>query len=208
MSSTATMAWAEIIKFVGGGTAFLTVSAWFIRSLMQQLLSRDLERFRSDLRLSGEREIESLKSLLSIEATKEQIRFSKLQERRADVIAEAYKKLVALNSAGMVLTCDPLDNDDEDLRRKADEFIDRFFEFRSFVEECAIYFPEETVRVAMKLGDLIFNLSLEIRYHSTPADVKRLIQKYKAAEKDIETSNKQIRQYIESEFRKMLGASS
>lgn len=202
------MPWADIIKFVGGGTAFLMVSAWFIRSLMQQLLSRDLERFRSDLRLSGEREIESLKSLLSIEATKEQIRFSKLQERRADVIAEAYKRLVALNSAGMVLTYDPLDNDDDDLREKADEFIDSYFEFRSFIEECAIYFPEETVRAAMKLSDLIFNLSLEIRYHSTPADVKRLIQRYKAAEKDIESSNKQIKQYIEWEFRKMLGASS
>ncbi len=202
------MAWAEIIKFVGGGTAFLMVSAWFIRSLMQQLISRDLERFRSDLRLSGEREIESLKSLLSIEATKEQIRFSKLQERRADVIAEAYKKLVALNSAGMVLTYDPLENDDDDLRRNADEFIDRYFEFRSFIEESAIYFPAETVRVAMKLDDLIFNLSLKIRYHSTPANVKILIQRYKAAEKDIESSSKHIRQYIESEFRKMLGASS
>ncbi len=175
---------------------------------MQQLLSRDLERFRSDLRLSGEREIESLKSLLSIEATKEQIRFSKLQERRADVIAEAYKKLVALNSAGMVLTYDPLENDDDDLTRNADEFIDRYYEFRSFIEESAIYFPAETVRVAMKLDDLIFDLSLKIRYHSTPANVKKLIQIYKAAEKDIESSNKHIRQYIESEFRKMLGASS
>ena len=176
------MAWAEIIKFVGGGTAFLMVSAWFIRSLMQQLLSRDLERFRSDLRLSGEREIESLKSLLSIEATKEQIRFSKLQERRADVIAEAYKKLVALNSAGTVLTYDPLDNDDDDLKRKADEFIDRYFEYRSFIEESAIFFPAETVRVAMKADDLIFNLSLKIRYHSRPANIKKLIQRYKAAE--------------------------
>jgi hypothetical protein len=79
---------------------------------------------------------------LSIEATKEQIRFSKLQERRADVIAEAYKKLVALNSAGTVLTYDPLDNDDDDLKRKADEFIDRYFEYRSFIEESAIYFPQ------------------------------------------------------------------
>jgi hypothetical protein len=60
----------------------------------------------------------------------------------------------------------------------------------------------------MKADDLIFNLSLKIRYHSRPANIKKLIQRYKAAEKDIESSNKQIRQYIESEFRKMLGASS
>jgi hypothetical protein len=108
----------------------------------------------------------------------------------------------------MVLACDTYVDDDNDLRKRADEFMDGYFEFRSFVEECAIYFPEETVRAAMKLGDLMFNLSVEIRYHSTPADAKRLIQRYKAAEKDIESSNKQIRQYLEWEFRKMLGAGS
>jgi hypothetical protein len=201
------MAWTEIIKFVGGGTAFLTVIAWLIRSLMQQILSRDLERFRSDLRLTGSREIESLKSLLSIEAAKEQIRFSKLQERRAVVIAKAYKKLVALKSAGAVLTYDPLENDLDDLKKQADEFIDRYFGFRSFIEENAIYFSEETVKVAMKLEDQIFSLSLEVRYHSTPADVRELIQRFKAAQKEIEASNKKLRQYIEAEFRKMLGAS-
>jgi len=199
------MNWTELLKFVGGGTALLAIAAWLIRSLMLQVFSRDIERYKSVLKKEADKEIESLKISLNIEASKHQIRFSKLQERRASVIEETYKKIVSLEDLAAYLTTEAKTEDYERLKEKANKFIDEFFEFNSFFEAHAIYFPENIVNKIKDFNYLIFNLSINIVYHSKPENIENFIEAFREKEKFIESRNKEIRKFIESEFRKLLG---
>ncbi|WP_204150424.1 hypothetical protein [Leptolyngbya sp. CCY15150] len=199
------MNWTELLKFIGGGTAFLAIAAWLIRSLTLQVFSRDIERYKSVLKKEADKEIESLKNSLNIEALKHQIRFSKLQERRVSVIEETYKRIVSLEKSSAYLTTEARTEDYVYLKDKADKFIDEFFEFNSFFESHAIYFPENIANKIKDFNDLIFNLSINIVYHSSPKSIENFIEAFRKEEKSFKSRNQEIRRYIESEFRKLLG---
>lgn len=212
-----TIAWIELLKFVGGGTALLAVVAWFIRSIILQLLSKDIEKFKLNLKRESDREIEilksslakeieTLKSTLSIEALTYQIRFSKLHERRAKSIEDLYRKLIQLETlAACVLTLDMDEDEHEELKARADEFIDKFFETHSFLEENAIYFPSKSVDKIKKFHELTFNLSINLYYHSKPKNAKDFIDSFKKRKEDFERQNSDIKKFIEAEFRSLLG---
>jgi hypothetical protein len=199
------MNWTELLKFVGGGTALLAIAAWLIRSLMLQVFSRDIERYKSVLKKEADKEIESLKVSLNIEASEHQIRFAKLQERRASIIEETYKKIVSLENSAAYLTTEVETEDYARLKEKADEFIDEFFEFNSFFEAHAIYFPGNIAKKVKDFNYLIFDFSINTVYHSKPEDIKKFIKAFRGKEKSFESRNQEIKRFLESEFRKLLG---
>jgi len=87
------MDWGFIVQTLGGAAILVAAAAWLFRSLIGQFLSKDLERFKSDLKSQNEREIESLKSDLKIEAEKKTLQFSTLHSKRAEIMADLYEKL-------------------------------------------------------------------------------------------------------------------
>ncbi len=101
---------------VGGSSVLLVVVAFLAKSLVSGLLEKDLSDFKNNLkmqsdsaieRLKGELQmksasaIEQLKSELQITTIEHQVRFSKLHENRAEVIAELYKNLVQAINANL-----------------------------------------------------------------------------------------------------------
>jgi len=74
----------NIIESLGAIGIGAAVIAYIVRKLFTQLLDRDLEKFKSELRTT---------------AFEREVRFSKLHERRAEVIAELYKLLVKTHAA-------------------------------------------------------------------------------------------------------------
>lgn len=216
MSSMQTIGWVELFKFVGGGTALLTVAAWFIRSIILQLLSKDIEKYKLNLKRESDKEleilksslvkeVETLKSSLSIEALTYQIRFSKLHERRAKSIEELYHKLIQLETLAYRLTLDMDEDDHEELKTRADEFIDKFLETHSFLEENAIYFPSKIPEKIMGFNKLMFKLSINLYYHSKPENAKDFIDSFKRQKAVFEAQNSEIKKFVESEFRALLG---
>ena len=57
-------------------------------------------RFKTRLKSDADIEIERLKNSLQMLAMEHQVRFSKLHEKRAEVIGEVYKRLTDLNLHG------------------------------------------------------------------------------------------------------------
>ncbi len=90
------MMWDEIIKTLGGSAILVAALAWLARSLLTKLLSKDLEKFKSDLQVSSQQSIEGFKSSLQIEAHRRSIEFSALHSKRAEFVAELYAKLQSL----------------------------------------------------------------------------------------------------------------
>lgn len=102
---------------------------YIARTIISQVLSRDIESF---------------KNKLEMQAFEHQIRFAKLHETTAIVIAELYKRIEIANSdirnyiKGWVL----VGESPEEERRK--EAIDSYNEMVRYFRQNAIYFDEET----------------------------------------------------------------
>ena len=80
--------WQTILLAAGGNVAFLAVLGWLGKSLLDKLIVRETKQFESDLKAKTDAAIEQLKSDLQIRSIEHQVRFSKLHEKRAVVIAE------------------------------------------------------------------------------------------------------------------------
>lgn len=93
-------AWQSILLAVGGNAALLLALAWLARSFGSQLLAKDLEKFKVSLSAASSEASERLKHELQMVAHEHQVRFSKLHERRAEVIANLYSLLVEAQWAG------------------------------------------------------------------------------------------------------------
>ena len=68
---------------------------------VKSALTRDLKAFEMQLKSNADVEIERLKSALQAAAIEHQIRFSKLHEKRAEVIADLYKLVVEAEREGL-----------------------------------------------------------------------------------------------------------
>ncbi|WP_334191155.1 hypothetical protein DOP62_14040 (plasmid) [Synechococcus elongatus PCC 11801] len=205
------MSLINLIQFIGSGTVFLAISGWFIRSITLHFLSRDIEKYKFDLKRENDREIEHYKALLNAENSKEQIKFSKLQERRSLIIEKTYKKIIDLESSEAYLTSliSEVKEDVEeyaDLKRASDEFIDSFLGLNSFLMKNAIYFPKNISNKIETFSTSTFYLSIDIFYHSDSNNVKDFIDLFQAKRKYFNGKNTEIKSFIESEFRRLLGA--
>src|SRR5580658_2945735 len=71
--------WKVVLVSVGGNAMLLLAVAFLGKSLIGNFLAKDLEKFKGDLQLA---------------AVEHQIRFSRLHDKRATVLADLYKLLV------------------------------------------------------------------------------------------------------------------
>ncbi len=86
--------WEQWLITFGGQAALLTVLGFLFRSLIGQMLTKDIEKYKTELKAEGDTSIEKLRSALQIVAIEHQTRFSKLHEKRAQVVADLYEKVV------------------------------------------------------------------------------------------------------------------
>lgn len=194
----------EIIKFFGGATILLSVIAWLIRSIIIQFLAKDLVAFRQDLVSSTEREMAELASKLEIERTKQQITLSNLQSRRQEFLEELYKRLVKFSGAAGALSTEVIIDDDEELKKKANLFIDEFFEFYNFYNERAILLSSDLEESIEKLHKDHFYAALDIRYNNESSNKSAILEFRKNSSK-IQSESYGIKSKIASEFRALIG---
>src|SRR5690348_4818311 len=89
-----TFNWQEVITSLGSSGLLLAGGVYLFKTSMSQWMARDVERFKSQLKSDADAEIERLKHSLVMTASDHQVRFAKLHERRAEVIADVYQRLV------------------------------------------------------------------------------------------------------------------
>lgn len=206
--------WQEIITTlgatVGGGSILLAASAWLMKTVLTDKFARDAEAFKSRLKAEADVEIERLKSSLQMTAIEHQVRFSKLHERRAELIAELYERLVDVfwNGQRFVLTgASPVE---QGLRDEYNKMMEQIRVFAIFVDTHRIYFPEgicglldayvndvrKTVINVGVFGSLPFPNEVTHKQRT-----EAIMNAYLAFENKIPAA----RGALESEFRAMLG---
>ncbi len=93
------MDWGEIVRFIGAFTVLLVVTGLVARSIFVVLLSKDIDKFKMELKAAQEMELIKLKAKLDRLSFKGNSHSYRFQEKRADAIAKLYKLLIDVERA-------------------------------------------------------------------------------------------------------------
>jgi hypothetical protein len=159
--------------------------------------------FKTRLRAEADRETEQLKNALQITASEHQIRFEKLYERRAIVVADLYELLVEMHDAGARFA---FQHSTENLEM-ADEKRRALY---TFYARQRIYIPEHLCELLDKMVDEISRQTVVVDvyrdgYSPTSQALaernKAMIDAVRAYEQEIP----KLKKAVDTEFRKLLG---
>ena len=154
------MNWEELLKYLGSGTVLIGMVAWLVRSLFIHILNRDVEIHKILLKAENDRNLEQLKTQLQLKAFEHEIKYSKLHNRRAEVIAELYTKIRSVQLTSFPLF-DEYISGHNDVEFTQNEKI-TIVKFRSVFRELnelyirnRIFFKEQTCLKIDKMIDVI-----------------------------------------------------
>ncbi|MEZ5493003.1 MAG: hypothetical protein R3E61_00040 [Pseudomonadales bacterium] len=214
------MLWDEIVKTLGGMAILVAAMAWLARSLINSILSKELEKFKSDLQISAHRHA---------------VEYSSLHARRAEYIAELYSKSVKLYQGIISLSmelgkrsfrAEQYENHEKrnaepweikegihtlspEEEIKAKSLHKEYKEFMSFYNEKKIYFSEEVCSLIESFANLagymgVMYQNVALRDEDDSPYINPMVEKtwFKAGEKV-----PKLLEELEKEFRMLLGVS-
>jgi hypothetical protein len=205
-------AWQTVLLAFGGNAALLAVLGLLGKSLLDKLIMRDTRQFEADLKAKSDTAIERLRSDLQIRSIEHQVRFARLHEKRATVIAELYGHLVeTLWEAESFLS--PMEWAGEPSKReKHQTAMNKLVDFFRFFDKHRIYFPESMCAsleaIAMRVRSHVIEFGVYTRFDDQSLNEHTREQKDKAWNKGWEAIKNDIplaRKQLEDEFRKLLG---
>lgn len=198
-----------ILTSIGGSAVLFAVVGWLVKSIISQFLEKDFERFKLNLQTSAQMELEKFKAELARSAYEHQITFGKLHEKRAEIIADLYAKIVDLQDSVEVFVRNVLgvtsDKNKENLRiiwRAADSFKECYRKNKIFFSEDMCGLIED---LNNNLSSPVSELSMHLEMVENNDQLKPVYQAWEKAEQKIADTVSIIRREIESEFRKVLG---
>lgn len=199
------------ISFLSG-TLFIGFVAWYAKNLIVEWLKNSikldydklLESHKAQLKAESDTAIETLKSQLQMVAAERNVRFSRIFEQTAAVVAEVYRKLLAMHDAAAdyVSIIEYEEMGTKAQRRAA--FVTQYTEFRAYFRPRAVYLPKAT---ADKIQEFLRHLSEAVRTfraHVEDAD-RQDTDKWLEADRVIREDLPKIRELLEANFRGIFG---
>jgi hypothetical protein len=197
---------AAVVSALGGQAILIAGIAWLTRSLVSHGMDRDLERYKDQLKANSDRELERLKNDLQMTALEHRVRFSRLHEERAAVIAQIYKLMLETNWLARAF----IYGDNRD-RSKAKAAHDKAFELIEFFNLHRLYIPSSVCLLLDAFNDKMFHSLTAIKVFWTDVDnpTPQLMQQQNAEMRDasdaLEKSLPDLKKFLETEFRALLG---
>lgn len=130
-----------IVAAIIGNSVVLAVLGWLAKSLIGQLLARDSKRFEAALEAKAAITMETFKSELQLRTVEHQVRFSKLHEKRATVIAELNAMLAEVLWSAESLLIPIQWTGEPELPEKARAAERTLIDFFRYFEKHRIYLP-------------------------------------------------------------------
>ena len=196
----------ELLKTLGTTAIVVGASAWLIKSLITHFLSRKIESYKVELKAESDQKIEEVKSRLQILAQEHQTIFSRLHEKRAEIVAESYGLIHDVYSKAVGLGQDVFQGGLQTPKDRVKEVFDDCLKFYDFFQRRRIYFSEEVCTMMDDFIKIIGETNMALRH--APDNLSHAI---KGSE---EAYNKmailmdrlpKIRKLIERDFRILLG---
>jgi acetylornithine deacetylase/succinyl-diaminopimelate desuccinylase-like protein len=188
--------WQALLVAFGGNAALLLVLGFLGRSIASHALNKDIEKFKGDLRLT---------------AAKHEITFRRLDEKRADVVAELYKLLVRAYWEAESFTT-PMEWAGEP--GKQEKYVaaqNAIADYFRFFDQHRIYISEDLCRqlesFARELREPVNHFGVWLRHdHVTGQAAVQKNDAWDAAWKKVREDVPKLRASIEREFRTIIGS--
>ena len=207
-------AWQSILLALGGNAALLLRLGWLARSLGSQLLAKDLERFKASLTSASSEASERLKHELQIVSLEHEVRFSKLHERRAEVIGFLYSLLVEVQWSGQSLVAmaefvgePPKQEKYIAAMNKCAEFFREFDKNRIYLPEHVCQQIEEFLR-GMRTRVIQFGVYSQANDYAPEHLIKERLDVWVKASDYFDKEVPIARQALEAELRSMLSGAT
>lgn len=190
----------------------LAVVAWLIRKILELFLAKDRARFESNLSSESTKILERSKHEFQIMAQEHQIVLSKLHEKRAEVVAELYEKLVETYWASLQFTSPSRPDESPINNEMYDAAVNHAVELYKYFEKNKIYFPnslcEEIDGFIDGMEKRVRSLGFSIKHAESQITYKTVRDKHIEWNKAWEFFNAEApksRARIEAEFRSIIG---
>jgi hypothetical protein len=207
-------AWQSIVVALGGNAALLLVLGWLARSFGSQLLSKDLEKFKAGLVLASAEASERLKHELQIVSLEHSVRFSKLHEKRADVVGALYAQLVEVQWTGQSLVALAEFGGEPTKQEKYTTAMNKSAEFFQNFDKNRIYLPESVCSQideflkGMRTRVMQFGVYAQVNEHAPDHVFKQKLDVWVKASEYFDQEVPVARQALEKELRSMLAANA
>jgi hypothetical protein len=199
----------SVLTTVGSSVVLVGAAAWLIKTVITERLARDAEEFKSRLKAEADTQIEKLKNSLQMAALEHQVRFSKLHERRAEVIAEVYKRLGEIYAEGRLVVYTMSRSG------KLPEYFEQYnaayknnWVLARFIEDHRIFLPVRACDLLDKYVRTLNEAVIDTQVYGSVDNPTLLQEKHEAlrnALRTIEQDAPKIKQLLEQEFRALLG---
>lgn len=207
--------WQTVILALGGNVALLAVLGWLSKSLVSQLLAKDIEGYKASLKSESDAALQQLRHNLEKSTIEHQVRFSKLHEKRAEVIAELYGLLVQAYwdissfASPMEWAGEP------DKKEKYVTAMNASADFYRFFEKHKIYLPEvlclQIDEFAQEMRKKAIGFGVYVKYDDDKIPEHTYEQKHHKWAEAWEYFDKhapEARSALENELRNILGGNS
>jgi len=212
--------WQALLVGFGGNAVLLLVLSFLGRGLINNFFNKDIEKFKGNLQLEIEKfkgdsqlAIEKFKGELELAAIEHEIRFTKLHERRAEVLADIYKflNLAIWETEDLLAVFEwPGKKTKEEKYQSARNAI---VEYARFFAQNRIYFTEDLCSsletIARRLRTLADEFGVYLNFEQ-PSDTarKQKIEAWVGGWNSLQIEIPPMRNAIEKEFRQLLGSTS
>jgi len=204
--------WQTIIMAIGGNVVLLAVLGWLSKSLISQMLSKDIAGFKSSLKSESDAISQKLKHDFQITALEHQVKFSKLHEKRADVIAELYSLLVQSYWDASSFASPMEWNGEVNKQEKYSMAMNSVADFYRYFDKHRIYIPENLCikidNFVQEMRKKVIGFGVYVKYDDSQLPTNQLESKHKAwmdAWDYIERKVPETKSELENHLRILLG---
>jgi hypothetical protein len=212
------LTWPQVVAALGGQAIFLVAAGWLIRRLVSHGMDRDLAKFRAELKAEADRDIERLRNELRFDIEKHKntlrmaevehrVKFSRLHEKRAEVIAKIYDLMVEADWVAQSFI-----KGDVKSQTRANAATEKVIELARFFESHRLYLPNSDCVILDGFINKLFHAINAIKIYWTDTEHpnaqmtrdrnEKMLEVLKALDNEIPG----IKSLLETEFRKLLGA--
>lgn len=206
---TMTEIWTDLLKILAGYGILVGGLVYLAKIALKQILTRDITEHRSHLEKESAIEIERLRADLKTVALEHEIRFSKLHEKRGEIIEGLHKKLLRAQAA-VTFYLSPLgystDPPDAERQKQAELAANDFY---TYYRENKLYFDLHLCRLLEDFDAVLTEAQIDSDAHTDNEETssgERRSSQY-AAWKNMKAKIPPILREIEQEFGTLLGIS-
>jgi len=154
----------QFLLTLGGTAVAVAAVAWLARSIVTQWLSKDVEAYKTRLKAESDVALERVRSDLQIAAARRSIEFSRIHEKRLEIISELAGKISAFHErvSAYVSTWEWAGAPSKEERRKL--VRDALAELNKYFIPRRFFLPKRTIEKIDAFRAGLYKISTDFRF--------------------------------------------